>query len=88
MAWYFKGYSVGGEFRATLAQVQNLDHMDEILATLDRESPYPGDDAEGPRGRLGGAKSCALPENWLDSRDLVGTERAALLEAELSVSGG
>ena len=88
VAWYFKGYSVGGEFRATLAQVQNLDHLDEILGTLDRESPYPGDDAEGPRGRLGGAKSCALPEHWLDSRDLVGTERAALLEAELSVSGG
>ncbi|MFM5904584.1 MAG: tRNA dihydrouridine synthase DusB [Micrococcales bacterium] len=88
VAWYFKGYSVGGEFRATLAQVQNLDHLDEILGTLDRESPYPGDDAEGPRGRLGGAKSCSLPENWLDSRDLVGTERAALLEAELSVSGG
>jgi nifR3 family TIM-barrel protein len=88
VAWYFKGYSVGGEFRAALAQVQNLAHIDEILGTLVWESPYPGDAAEGPRGRLGGAKTCSLPENWLDSRELQGTQKTTLLEAELNVSGG
>lgn len=88
VAWYFKGYSVGGEFRAALAQVQNLDHMDEILSTLDWDSPYPGDAAEGPRGRLGGAKTCSLPENWLTSRELEGSQKVTLLEAELNVSGG
>lgn len=88
VAWYFKGYSVGGEFRAALAQVQSLQHMDEILGTLDWDSPYPGDAAEGPRGRLGGAKTCNLPENWLDSRQLQGQQRINLLEAELNVSGG
>lgn len=88
VAWYFKGYPVGGEFRAALAQVESLDHMDEILATLDRALPYPGDAAEGPRGRLGGAKLCALPENWLQSRELVGDQRKVLQEAELGVSGG
>jgi nifR3 family TIM-barrel protein len=88
VAWYFKGYPVGGEFRARLAQVLSLDHMDEILAELDREQPYPGEEAEGPRGRLGGAKSTTLPEGWLDSQQLVGNDRTMLLEAELNVSGG
>ena len=88
VAWYFKGYPVGGDFRASLAQVETLTHMDEILGTLDWSAPYPGESAEGPRGRLGGAKSCSVPENWLDSRELQGTQKATLLEAELNVSGG
>jgi len=88
VAWYFKGYPVGGEFRAALAQVESLQHMDDILGTIDWSAPYPGELAEGPRGRLGGAKVCALPENWLQSRELVGDQRKVLLEAELSVSGG
>jgi len=88
VAWYFKGYPVGGEFRAALSQVESLAHMDDILATLDRTQPYPGEEAEGPRGRLGGAKVCALPENWLQSRELVGDQRSVLQEAELGVSGG
>jgi nifR3 family TIM-barrel protein len=88
VAWYFKGYPVGGEFRAALSQVESLNHMDEILSTLDRSQPYPGEEAEGPRGRLGGAKICALPENWLQSRELVGDQRKVLQEAELGVSGG
>jgi hypothetical protein len=62
--------------------------MDSILATLSRDEPYPGEEAEGPRGRLGGSKVCALPENWLQSRDLVGDQRSVLQDAELGVSGG
>ncbi len=88
VAWYFKGYPVGGEFRASLAQVESLQMMDDILGTIDWSAPYPGELAEGPRGRLGGAKVCALPENWLQSRELQGDQRKVLLEAELSVSGG
>jgi hypothetical protein len=88
VAWYFKGYPVGGEFRAALALANSLAEIAEILETIDRSLPYPGDDAEGPRGRLGGAKSCSLPENWLDSRNLSDTHRSQLQLAELSVSGG
>jgi nifR3 family TIM-barrel protein len=88
VAWYFKGYPVGGSLRAALASVETLTHMDELLGTLDRSMPYPGDEAEGPRGRAGGMKSCALPEHWLDSRDLGDSARLSLLEAELNVSGG
>ena len=88
VAWYFKGYPVGGEFRAALAQVESLAHMDEILSTLDRSQPYPGEEAEGPRGRLGGAKVCSLPENWLDSRSLDFKASTILQDAEIGVSGG
>jgi hypothetical protein len=58
------------------------------LGELERDLPYPGEAAEGPRGRLGTAKACSLPENWLDSRELNLTQRSRLLEAELDVSGG
>lgn len=88
VAWYFKGYPVGGEFRARLAQVESLQHARDLLAELDPSVEFPGEEAEGPRGRLGSVKSCALPENWLDSRELSDSHRSTLNLAELSVSGG
>jgi nifR3 family TIM-barrel protein len=88
VAWYFKGYPVGGEFRAALAQVESLQHARDLLGTLDADIAFPGEEAEGPRGRLGSVKSCALPENWLQSRELSDEHRSSLNLAELSVSGG
>lgn len=88
VAWYFKGYPVGGEFRANLSRVESLQEAADLLATLDQDAPYPGEEAEGPRGRLGSLKRCALPEGWLDSRELSSDHRSQLEFAELSVSGG
>ncbi|WP_167046774.1 tRNA dihydrouridine synthase DusB [Salinibacterium sp. ZJ454] len=88
VAWYFKGYSVGGDLRARLATVESLAQLDDLLATLDWSSPYPGEAAEGQRGRAGTPKKPALPDKWLDSRELQETHRAELSEAELSTSGG
>ena len=88
VAWYFKGYPVGGEFRADLARVESLQQASDLLGSLERDTPYQGEEAEGPRGRLGSLKKCSLPEGWLDSRDLNDTHRAQLEFAELSVSGG
>lgn len=88
VAWYFKGYAVGGELRASLATVHDLSQLDELLAELDRDQPYPGADAEGQRGRAGTPKSPSLPQGWLDSRELHETHRAELADAELSTSGG
>ena len=85
VAWYFKGYPVGGEFRADLARVESLQQASDLLGSLERDTPYPGEEAEGPRGRLGSLKKCSLPEGWLDSRDLNDTHRAQLEFAELSV---
>jgi nifR3 family TIM-barrel protein len=88
VAWYFKGYSVGGDLRASLATVQSLAMLDDLLGQLDWTQPYPGPDAEGQRGRAGTPKNPSLPDRWLDSRELQETHRAALTEAELHHSGG
>ncbi|GAA4656366.1 tRNA dihydrouridine synthase DusB [Arthrobacter cryoconiti] len=88
MAWYFKGYVVGGELRAQLAAVPTLEVLRGLLDQLDMESPYPGADAEGPRGRAGTPKRTALPEGWLKSRNLSGEQQADIGAAELDVSGG
>ena len=88
VAWYFKGYPVGGDVRAKLATVSSLDEIDALLATLDLEAPYPGAAAEGQRGRAGTPKRPALPDGWLDSRELGAEASCALAEAELDHSGG
>ncbi|MGK3952836.1 tRNA dihydrouridine synthase DusB [Microbacterium sp. I2] len=88
VAWYLKGYPVGGELRAALATVSSLAEIDDLLSTLDLDAPYPGAAAEGQRGRAGTPKRPALPEHWLDSRDLATEESSALADAELDHSGG
>jgi nifR3 family TIM-barrel protein len=88
VAWYFKGYPVGGDTRAALATASSLDEIDGLLSTLDRDAAYPGAAAEGQRGRAGTPKRPALPEGWLDSRDLGEAASFALADAELDHSGG
>lgn len=88
VAWYFKGYPVGGELRARLAAVESLQQMDDLLGELDRDEPYPGAPAEGQRGRAGTPKKPALPDRWLESRELTGASRAEVTAAELHHSGG
>ncbi len=88
MAWYLKGYVVGGQARADLGLVSSLAELDERLAALDLDQPYPGEGAEGPRGRAGSPRVPHLPDGWLATPDIDDRLRAMLAEAELSVSGG
>ena len=88
IAWYFKGYPVGGELRASMAQVATLDEFRDLLNQLDLSLPYPGADVEGPRGRAGSPKKPHLPDGWLNSRILGDAERLGLADAELDISGG
>ncbi|GAA5208646.1 tRNA dihydrouridine synthase DusB [Microbacterium kyungheense] len=88
VAWYFKGYPVGGELRASLATASSIAEIDDLLATLDLDAPYPGAAAEGQRGRAGTPKRPALPDGWLNSRELGAEASMALAEAELDHSGG
>lgn len=88
VAWYFKGYAVGGELRAALARNSSLAEIDELLGQLDPTQPYPGADAEGQRGRAGTPKHPALPERWLESRELHQAQRAVLTEGEADTTGG
>lgn len=88
VAWYFKGYPVGGDTRARLATASSFAEIDDILATLDWSAPYPGSAAEGQRGRAGTPKRPALPDRWLDSRDVDAAESSAIAAAEIENSGG
>ena len=88
VAWYFKGYGVGGDTRRALAMVESLAEMDRIFETMDRSLPYPGEGAEGPRGRAGSPKRTVLPDGWLNSRTTDGIDYAELAEAERDDSGG
>ncbi|MCE7482365.1 tRNA dihydrouridine synthase DusB [Microbacterium profundi] len=88
VAWYFKGYPVGSDVRTGLATAQSLAHIDDLLGQLDRDAPYPGADAEGQRGRAGRPKRPALPDKWLDSRDVAADTGEMLRGAEIENSGG
>lgn len=88
VAWYFKGYPVGGDTRAALATVSTLAELDQLLAMLDVDAPYPGAAAEGQRGRAGTPKRPALPEGWLATREMSGEASRTLADAELDTSGG
>lgn len=88
VAWYFKGYPVGGQMRHRLATMESLADLDAKLAELDLTSPYPGAAVEGPRGRAGSPKKAVVPEGWMDSRELSAEHAARLDEAELDTSGG
>jgi hypothetical protein len=79
---------VGGDIRSLLATVGSLQQMDDLLGRLDLTLPYPGADAEGPRGRAGTPKRTSLPNGWLDSRELADTQRAEVADAEIHNSGG
>jgi len=88
VAWYFKGYPVGGELRARLATVESLQQIHDLLGELDGSLPYPGEGAEGPRGRQGTPKKPALPDRWLESQELSDDQLSSLHLAEVDSSGG
>jgi nifR3 family TIM-barrel protein len=86
MAWYFKGFPVGGELRRRLAMISSLAELDTLLAQLDPAVPFPQTELGLPRGRQGAPRArVALPAGWLD--DTSGRE-LDLVGAELGVSGG
>ncbi|QUW19087.1 tRNA dihydrouridine synthase DusB [Agrococcus sp. Marseille-Q4369] len=88
VAWYFKGYPVGGDARRELAAVESLAHIDELLGRLDRDIPYVAEGIEGQRGRAGSPRTPALPDGWLDSPELTPAQREALIEDESDTRGG
>lgn len=88
MAWYLKGYPVGGEVRRSLGLVDSLEQLRALLDSLPLDAPYPGADAEGARGRQGSPKKPHVPDGWLTTQDITPDIELRLREAELSVSGG
>lgn len=86
MAWYLKGFVVGSDIRLQLGLIDSVAQMQALLDQIDGTQPYPTEIAEGPRGRTSGAKRVALPDGWLDSREIGADVDLSL--AEIGVSGG
>jgi nifR3 family TIM-barrel protein len=86
MAWYFKGFPIGGELRHRLGMVASFAELDDLLSQLDADVSFPTSELGSPRGRQGAPRSrVALPEGWLaetSGRDL------DLAAAEQGISGG
>ena len=86
MAWYFKGFPVGGELRRSLAMVSGLTELDGLLAQLDASVPFPAAELGSPRGRQGTPRDkVTMPYGWLDSTEL---GDADIADAESDASGG
>ncbi len=85
VAWYTKGFRVGGETRHQLAMISSIAELESLLESIE-DQPYPTSVLDEPRGRSSAAKSVSLPEGWLESSDLF--DSSELTGAELSVSGG
>lgn len=79
IAWYLRGYPVGGEVRKELAQVSSLSELREKLAPW-ADSTVRAEDADGARGRQGSASKVALPDGWLDDPEDETVPEAAEIE--------
>ncbi|GAB2458390.1 tRNA dihydrouridine synthase [Jatrophihabitans fulvus] len=84
VAWYLKGFAVGGDARRELAMTSSLTELDALLAQLDLDQPFPDAVLGQPRGRTTAGKAVSLPEGWLESR----SSRAVPAGAEVEGSGG
>jgi len=86
MAWYFKGFSLGGELRHNLGVVSSLAHLDDLLSQVDPDEPFPRHELNSPRGRQGSPRTkVTMPYGWLDSRTLDGFD---LADADVDAQGG
>lgn len=86
VAWYFKGFPVGGDVRRGLAMVSSFAELDGLLARLDPDVRFPESAVGAPRGRQGSPRDkVAMPEGWL--ADTCGLDQD-LSAAELGISGG
>ncbi|HZE37942.1 MAG TPA: tRNA dihydrouridine synthase DusB [Stackebrandtia sp.] len=84
VAWYLKGFPVGGKLRRDLAMSSSLSELDDLLGELDSSLPFPAVALGQPRGRVNSPGTVALPEGWLDDPD----DTTVPLDAEIEGSGG
>ncbi len=75
---------VGGDTRNRLALVSTLAELDDLLATLAHDEPFPAVSVGAPRGRAGSPRRVVLPDGWLAAREGGVVDP----DAELAISGG
>jgi tRNA-dihydrouridine synthase len=83
-SWYLKGFAAGPAMRDSLARVESVDQLEEILSHWDPDLAFPEDANHMVRGHSHGPRPVRLPHGFLDHRDGDRLGR----EAEQVVSGG
>ena len=78
IAWYLRGFPVGGGTRRAFMECESVEDVRRELDRLDPTIEYPPRVADKPRGRVRFAKKVHLPYGWLDSRTTTHEEREAL----------
>ena len=78
IAWYLKGFPVGGGTRKNFMECESIEDVKRNLNMLDGSLRLPEQVLDTPRGRVRFAKKVHLPYGWLDSRTTSHEEREAL----------
>jgi nifR3 family TIM-barrel protein len=82
--WYLAGLPVGSAVRRSLGLASTLDEVDELLAGLDQDLPFPDEARRIARGHTNGPRPVNLPAGWLDAVD----DPTPPAGGDLLVSGG
>ncbi len=78
VAWYVKGFPVGGSVRRAFMECESLDDMRKVVDTLDLSATLSERVVDKPRGRVRFARKVHLPYGWLESRTTTHDERETL----------
>ncbi len=83
--WYTKGFRGSARLRDRLMRIATLSDLEDVLADVDRDEPYPPHALRARRGKRGGTQRVVLPPGFLDSLD---DDAPPPADAEDPVSGG
>ncbi|MFU0523321.1 tRNA dihydrouridine synthase DusB [Gardnerella vaginalis] len=78
IAWYLKGFPVGGGTRKSFMECESIEGVQRNIDALDSSLKLPEKVLDTPRGRVRFAKKVHLPYGWLDSRITSHSEREEL----------
>jgi nifR3 family TIM-barrel protein len=82
--WYTRGFPSSARLRDRLMRVQHLPELEDVLADIDREEPFPEHGHLVRRGKRSGTQKVVLPKGfWDDPDDTTPPEDTAEL-----ISGG
>ena len=78
IAWYLKGFPVGGGTRKSFMECESIEDVQRNIDALDLSLKLPEQVLDTPRGRVRFAKKVHLPYGWLDSTITTSEERKEL----------
>jgi hypothetical protein len=68
MSWYTKSFPGMGQFREAAQTVSTRAELEQLLAALPADMPFPEAGLRVKRGKTGGQQRVSLPPGFLDDR--------------------